>query len=305
MEAGDRTNTFQQLGLNFDDMNTDSQFRQFIMSLRQYSGSFAFIRNNQLSYWYGIALLGTVATMLAVNGGLETVSYSAHQWLMERVRLIIDDSTVGWLVEGIEVTADGVLWLLKVWLGFKFTKFVVLIALSPVFALASDAVAKALRSEKVVWHGLDWKQSLVRGMRSAVLLVLLEFALSSLLFLCCIALPFFVPVLGFLTVLFPVLSAVLSIWFYGAASLDYAWEKQGYGALEGLRASWKFRGVTLGIGLPFYAAMTIPLLALVTGPLLGGLVCVVAGLRVVSGMQMEEGLLGLGGAGKVGNTSAS
>lgn len=269
-------------------MNTDSQFRHFIMSLRQYAGSFAFMRNNQLRHWYGIALVGTAATMLAVGKGLEAVSDSARMWLMERVALSLDDSLFGWLVEGLEVTVEGVLWLLMVWLGFKFTKFVVLIVLSPVFALASDAVANALKSEKVVWHGLDWKQSLVRGIRSAILLVLIEMGLSSLLFLGCIVLPLFLPVLGFLTLLFPVLSAVLSIWFYGAASLDYAWEKHGYDASEGLHASWKLRGVTLGIGLPFYAAMTIPVLAIVTGPLFGGLLCVVAGLRVVASTQLKH-----------------
>jgi len=269
-------------------MNTDSQFRHFIMSLRQYAGSFAFIRNNQLRHWYGIALVGTAATMFAVGKGLDAVSDSLRMWLMDGVALSLDESLFGWLVAGLEVTLDGGLWLLTVWLGFKLTKFVVLIVLSPVFALASDAVANALNSEKVVWHGLDWKQSLVRGMRSAILLVLLEMGLSSLLFLGCVVLPVFLPMLGFLTLLFPALSAVLSIWFYGAASLDYAWEKHGYGASDGLHASWKLRGVTLGIGLPFYAAMTIPVLAILAGPLFGGLVCVVAGLRVVSGMQIEH-----------------
>ena len=124
---------------------------------------------------------------------------------------------------------------------------------------------------------------MVRGIRSAIL-VLLEMGLSGLLFIVCIVLPFFMPMLGF-DLAFPMLSAVRSIWFYGAASLDYAWEKHGYGASEGLHASWKLRGVTLGIGLPFYAAMTIPLLAIVTEPLFGGLLCVVAGLRVVASIN--------------------
>ncbi|MGB2190735.1 MAG: hypothetical protein ACPH0C_06825, partial [Flavobacteriales bacterium] len=137
-------------------MNPDSQFQQFIMSLRRYAGSFAFIRNNQLRHWYGIALVGTAVTMLAVGKGLEAVSDSARMWLMDRVALSLDESSFGWLVEGLEVTVEGVLWLLTVWLGFKFTKFVVLIALSPVFALASDAAASALESKKVVWHRLDW-----------------------------------------------------------------------------------------------------------------------------------------------------
>ena len=246
------------------------------------------MRNNQLRHWYGIALVGTAATMFAVGKGLDAVSHSARMWLIERVTLSLDDSLFGWLVEGLEVTVEGGLWLLTVWLGFKFTKFVVLIALSPIFALASEAVANVLKSDHVQWRELDWRQSLVRGIRSAVLLVFFEFGLSLLLFFGCVALPFFVPVLGFLTILFPVLSGLLSTWFYGAAALDYAWEKQGYGSSEGLRASWEFRGATMGIGLPFYAAMTIPLVAIVTGPLFGGLVCVVAGLRFVSGLQMAE-----------------
>jgi hypothetical protein len=55
-----------------------------------------------------------------------------------------------------------------------------------------------------------------------------------------------------------------------------------------LRASWKYRGLALGIGLPFFAAMTIPVLGFVTGPLFGGLLCIVAGLTVVSQLQEEQ-----------------
>ena len=101
------------------------------------------------------------------------------------------------------------------------------------------------------------------------------------------ALPFFVPALGILTLIFPWLSGLLSIWFYGAASLDYAWEQLGLGASAGLRASWKYRGLALGIGLPFFAAMTIPVLGFFTGPLFGGLLCIVAGLTVASQLQEE------------------
>ena len=86
------------------------------MSLRQYAGSFAFIRNNQLRHWYGIALVGTAATMIAVGKGLEAVSDNMRMWLMDRVALSLDESSFGWLVEGLEVTVEGLLWLLMVWL---------------------------------------------------------------------------------------------------------------------------------------------------------------------------------------------
>ena len=109
---------------------------------------------------------------------------------MQAIQTAWGDERTEWIVQGIEGTAEGLLWLLTLWFQFKFTKFIVLVALSPVFALATGAVAKVIRSEQRVFVEQDWKRSLIRGMCSAVLLVLLEFALSIALFLCCVALPF-------------------------------------------------------------------------------------------------------------------
>ena len=269
-------------------MKTVSVFRQFILGLRHYAGAFSFIRANGLRHWYGIALIGTLAIMLAVREVLSAGSELASAWLIEAIQTALGNEPTEWFLKGIEGTAEGLLWLLTLWLQFKFTKFIVLVVLSPVFALATDAIAKVIRSEQSAFLEQDWKRSLVRGIRSAILLVLLEFALSMALFLCLVALPFFIPGLGILTLIFPWLSGLLSIWFYGAASLDYAWEQLGFGASSGLRASWKYRGITLGIGLPFFAAMTIPVLGFVTGPLFGGLLCIVAGLTVASQLQAKQ-----------------
>lgn len=269
-------------------MKTVSVLRQFILGLCHYAGAFSFIRQNGLRHWYGIALVGTLVIMLAVREVLSAGIKLASAWLMPVIQTAWGNEPTLWIIQGIEGTAEGLLWLLTLWFQFKFTKFIVLVALSPVFALATGAVAKVIRSEQRVFVEQDWKRSLIRGMRSAVLLVLLEFALSIALFLCCVALPFFVPALGILTLIFPWLSGLLSIWFYGAASLDYAWEQLGFGASAGFSASWKYRGLALGIGLPFYAAMTIPVLGFVTGPLFGGLLCIVAGFTVVSQLHEER-----------------
>ena len=281
-------NTFQQASLNFEGMKTVSVFGQFTLGLRHYAGAFSFIRQNGLRHWYGVALVGTLAIMLGVREVFSVGSERASAWLMQAIQTAWGNEPTEWIGQGIECTAEGLLWLLTLWLQFKFTKFIVLVALSPVFALATDAVAKMIRSEQRAFLEQDWRRLLIRGMRSAVLLVLLEFALSIALFACCVALPFFVPALGILTLIFPWLSGLLSIWFYGAASLDYAWEQLGLGASAGLRASWKYRGLALGVGLPFFAAMTVPVLGFVTGPLFGGLLCLVAGLTVVSQLQEEQ-----------------
>lgn len=269
-------------------MKTVSVLHQFILALRHYAGAFSFIQHNGFRHWYGIALIGTLAIMLAVREVLSVGSEWASTSLMQVIETAWGDEPTEWIVQGVESTAEGLLWLLTLWLQFKFTKFIVLVALSPVFALATDAIAKVIRSEQGAFLEQDWKRSLVRGMRSALLLVSLEFALSIALFLCCVVLPVFVPALGIFTLIFPWLSGVLSIWFYGAASLDYAWEQLGFDASSGLHASWKYSGLAIGIGLPFFAAMTIPVLGFVTGPLFGGLLCIVAGLTVASQLQEDR-----------------
>ncbi|MGB1122301.1 MAG: hypothetical protein ACPG08_02165, partial [Flavobacteriales bacterium] len=187
-------------------MKTVSVLRQFTLALRHYAGAFSFIRQNGFRHWYGIALTGTLAIMLAVREVLSVGSEWANAWLMQAIETAWGDEPTEWIFQGVEGTAEGLLWLLTLWLQFKFTKFIVLVALSPVFALATDAVAKVIRSEQRAFLAQHWKRSLVRGMRSALLLVLMEFALSIALFLGCVVLPLFVPALGILTLIFPWLS---------------------------------------------------------------------------------------------------
>jgi hypothetical protein len=67
------------------------------------------------------------------------------------------------------------------------------------------------------------------------------------------------------------LSWTVGAWAYGAAMLDYVWEREGLGAKAGLARSVKQLGVALGVGVPFSIWMSVPVVAWTLGPLMGGM----------------------------------
>ena len=61
------------------------------------------------------------------------------------------------------------------------------------------------------------------------------------------------------------------VWVYGASMLDYVWEREALGGRDGLRKSLRAWKTALGVGLPFWAWMSLPVLAWTIGPVFGGL----------------------------------
>ena len=80
-----------------------------------------------------------------------------------------------WFAGGVEHVGDVFVFLLGLWLQLKLTKFVVLIALSPLFALFAEAVARRVFGGSSIPAGRkSWWWSVRRGLKSALLLVGLE-----------------------------------------------------------------------------------------------------------------------------------
>lgn len=174
------------------------------------------------------------------------------------------------VLRGLGYGVDGMLFLLRIWIQFKITKFIVLFFLSPVFALYAELVAQKAGVDRPAEKGLAW--SMWRGIKSASLLIAMELMISIILFLMLGVLPLAFPPLALIAWgALPILSASVSTWFYGAALLDLSWDLQGLGVRDSLRASIRHTGAVLALGLPFFGAMGIPAVGWLTGPVLGGL----------------------------------
>lgn len=243
-----------------------------------------------MRHWYVIIAVAALMCMFLVRKALDAgAEWLEVHWLApfhgkarEAVATWGGDGQ-GWIAAGVEHTLDAIVFVLSLWVQLKLTKFIVLIALSPLFAILAEWVARRMHHGREIAGGSrGWWWSLWRGLRSALLLVGLEMVVGVIMGGVFLLVPLLLPVIGLITWwLFPLLSGAVSTWFYGAALLDYAWEQQGLNARESLRMSWRHLGTALALGLPFLLAMSVPLVGWLTGPLLGGLIGIVAALLAI------------------------
>ena len=156
--------------------------------------------------------------------------------------------------------------LVKFLVIVQAVKYIALIVMGPVYALVSEHVETKLTGVKAPFSLRRFLNDVVRGIRSAMLLATIEYGLYGLIFV----LTMFYP-LGGVVALIP--AWMIGVWAFGAAAMDYVWERDGLGAKQALMATLKRPMMAFGIGLPFaiWMSIPIPLISTVAGPLIGGM----------------------------------
>ncbi len=282
--------TFQHGILNFEPMKTQSFARQFYLALVAYRRAFSFVKEEGLRHWYLIITAGAFFCMWFVR----LVLGAGAGWIETEILTPFRDNAsaateswgwVGWVgwdwvAGGLERVVEWLVFVFGLWIQFKVTKFIVLIVLSPLYAIFAELIARRIRGSAMSDGGeRGWQWSLWRGLRSALLLVGLEVGIGVILSVIFLFIPLVIPAIGVVTWwLFPFISGAVSIGFYGAAVLDYAWEQTGYDARQSLHATSSVLGAAMALGLPFYVLMALPFAGWLAGPLFGGMICVVAAL---------------------------
>ena len=263
----------------------------FMEGWRAFWMSFRFMRQHGMKSWI---LFFAIAAVVAWGGMACAWWYS-----LGLLREAILESSFLEIWQSSAATADGSFWsrstrLLKqmiakglgpvlqilfaalaLLLNMKVTKFFVLAVLGPLIAMLSERAAAVEDGDsESSWSWKLFLQGTIRGVKSAMLLFLVESSLAGILGIVSFLVLLFIPLLAPLVAVLSSLSFVaLGSWFYGAAMFDCIWERCGLGSREGLRSSRALGSAPMGLGFPLYLFMTIPFLAfplgLVFGPIGG------------------------------------
>ncbi|MDA0913238.1 MAG: EI24 domain-containing protein [Bacteroidetes bacterium] len=261
--------------------------RNFWGAFKEFFTSFPFIFQNQLGHFFLIALFSAAGLWLSWY----FVNTSINDWM---VRIVSDGlSSIGvwewtpsWLQSTLLDIVDWSVWLILIWLQIKLFKFVVLFVLSPLMsAVATKTYGKLNPSHETGNQSL--LKQVFRGMGAAILFTSLEWFFVAILFLLSFLISTFIPVLLPILVVFPIISGGISAWFYGAVLTDYSCELKGLSPTQSLRLSWKNFGRVLGLGLPFYILMSVPILSWFFGPVIGVVTCVVASMKLWHNQSSE------------------
>lgn len=273
---------------------TASPIRTYFSALASWPRAFGYMRQSGLLRyhlaapvvlamltWAGWALTSGLTGFLQENLdraltriGLnpDTVSDSPDAWWTDVV--LWGATQLDWMIEWATV-------LLVLWIKLKLTKYVLLTLMAPFMS----AVAAAVR-QRETGHALPFSlgqlfRDLMRGVRTASVLLAAELALTLALALAGLWMTVFAAPLAVL--LSPVLLLAgwtIGAYFYGAAVFDAVYEQSGLSWASSLRQGWADRGRLLGIGTVFSLLLATPYLGVVLAALMGPIPCTVAAARL-------------------------
>lgn len=227
-------------------------YRQgFKLGLKSYSEAFSFILKNKLG-WYFLfpfllnALLFAIGFYSVVTWGDQLVNH-LNEWMG------IDS----WDFWGASFVAGSIKWF--VWLILRLLFFliyaylggyIIIILLSPVFALLSEKTENILTNSSTPFNIRQFLKDIRRGVLLAIRNLTIELLLTLALFILS-----FIPVVGYFTA---IVLFLVSAYFYGFSFIDYTLERQRLDIHHSVRFIRSNKGLAIGNGFVFCLVLMIP-----------------------------------------------
>lgn len=142
-----------------------------------------------------------------------------------------------------------------------FVKYIVLMMLSPLFSLLSEATEEKLTGNRYPFNMLQLLKDILRGIGISLRNMLLEYLIMA----GCFILTLFFPPSGLLTVPF---LYIVSAYFTGFTMLDYNFERHKMSISQSIQFTRGNKGITCGIGIVYSVLMLIPFIGFMFGPVI-------------------------------------
>ncbi|MGV8826691.1 MAG: EI24 domain-containing protein [Breznakibacter sp.] len=228
-----------------------SGIRALKTGVKAYGEAFSFIRKHQLGYYFLFPL--SLSILLVVSG------WQGTTWLttlaLEQLNSALNFEQ--WTFWGASI----LVFIIKsfIWLTFRILSlliitylggYVIIILMSPVYALLSEKTAALLSQTEIPFSINQFISDIFRGVLLAIRNLLIETSLTILLLIFS-----FIPVIGLASA--PAMLLITS-YFYGFAFIDYSLERQRYGIKQSIQKISNHKGEAIGIGLPFTLVLSVP-----------------------------------------------
>lgn len=182
-----------------------------------------------------------------------------------------------------------IFWTVKVLFWFvsgTFSKYILLIVLSPLFALLSEIADEKLTGNKFPFSLPQLLKDIARGTMISLRNMLIEFGI---IIACFIITLFFPPLIIGTT---PLL-LVVSWYFTGFSLMDYNTERYRYNVSSSVRFIRDNKGLVIGVGCVYWLFMSIPtfagdILGLMFGPALASLGATISFLQLKNPSAIKE-----------------
>ncbi len=229
-----------------------SFFEQVVMAIKSYGKaiSFVFEKGLWLYFIYSIVIAGLLTFV-----GFEIIRHLSdllEEWIMS---FFTADKKDGWF----RFLSDALYFLLSIGLKIlfffifsTFSKYILLILMSPIMALISERTEEIITGNVYPFNFNQYIKDIGRGIVIALRNMLIEFGFIYLGFLVV-----WIPIIGWIAALFLI---VLSYYFYGFSMIDYVSERRRMGMSQSVSYVRKNKGLSIGNGFVFSLIFAIPLI---------------------------------------------
>ncbi|MCX6296893.1 MAG: EI24 domain-containing protein [Bacteroidetes bacterium] len=252
-----------------------SFFEQFGLAIKSYVTAISFIFDKGLWKYFIYSLL---ISALLVFGGFEIakkLSDAIENGVLFYVNFNSGAGTLSFLGDALHFLLNIGLKIVFFFIFSTFSKYILLIIMSPVMALISERTEEIVTGKIYPFNILQFMKDILRGVIIALRNMFIEFGFIFLGFFIV-----WIPVIGWLSTLF---LFVLSYYFYGFSMIDYFSERRRLGISQSVRYVRKNKGLAIGNGFIFSLLFAIPFIG-------GMIVAVVAPVAAcIAVLEIEKG----------------
>lgn len=259
-------------------------FRDLKLGLNTYIEAFGFLFRNGLWYYFLFPILFSLFVFAVLFAAKAEIIEWINEWLMAFTGINPEqDDVEGWLGSIIQFMVGLSVWIITTYIFWTMNKYLVLIALSPVLALLSEKTEEILTGQTTPFSFTQFLSDILRGSMIAVRNLFIEMGLLLLL----TVVGFFFPILAPVII---VMLFLISAYFYGYSMMDYTNERHRLSVGEGNRLIVRNRTLAISNGALFDLLMRIPVLGIITAPIIG---CVGATLALHRKYDLNKNLKNL------------
>lgn len=249
-------------------------FQQFGLAIKSYGKaiSFVFEKGLWMYFIYTIAI-GCLLTF----GGMQLLHAFADwikEWVMSFVNVDSEDGLFSFLGTALNVLLGVGLKILFFFVFSTFSKYILLILMSPIMALLSERTEEILTGNVYPFKFGQFIKDIGRGVVIALRNMFIEFGF--------IFLGFFVvwiPVIGWACALFLV---VVSYYFYGFSMIDYVSERRKMSISKSTSYVRKHKGLAVGNGFIFSLIFSIPFIGAIIAAVIAPVAACIAVMDIDS-----------------------
>ena len=227
-------------------------FEQFGIGIKSYVKAISLIFNNNLWIYFIYPLVISVLLFLGGFSIAHSLSDFIEKWIVGFVNP--ENSNASWIhyfTGFLHFFLSIGLKIMFYFVFLAFSKYILLIVMSPIMSFFSERTEKILTGKKYLFNATQFLKDIIRGIGIALRNMLIEFSLIILCFLI-----LWIPIVGWLS---PIFLLIVSYYFYGFSMMDYVNERRKLNISQSVQFIRRNKGLAMGNGFIFSLLFAIPI----------------------------------------------